>query len=122
MQKEIEESEQSLGNAQEVYEIEETNLEIEKSNCKEIRKEHEKQLEILEYDIDVINFQIEIMIKKNKEKEKEIEKLGKKNEHRYLKKQAFESLLYQSVEETERLEMVLGQMVFTRLNKMNIDN
>ncbi|EGC30148.1 hypothetical protein DICPUDRAFT_83891 [Dictyostelium purpureum] len=122
MQKEIEESEQSLENAHEDYEIEETTLEIEKSNCKEIRKEHEKQLEILEHDIDVINFQLEIMAKKNEEKEKELEEISKKNEFRYFKKQAIESLLYQSEEEIERLEMVLGQMVYTRLNKMNIDN
>ncbi|EGC37322.1 hypothetical protein DICPUDRAFT_77035 [Dictyostelium purpureum] len=122
MQEEIEESEQSFENAQEDYEIEETTLEIEKSNCKEIRKEHEKQLEILEHDIDVINFQLEIIAKKNEEKEKELEEIRKKNEFRYFKKQAIESLLYQSEEEIERLEMVLGQMVYTRLNKMNIDN
>ncbi|EGC35635.1 hypothetical protein DICPUDRAFT_78670 [Dictyostelium purpureum] len=122
MKEEVKELQQSLENAEEDYEIEEIDFEIEKTNCKNIRKEHEKHLETLEKDIDIINVQLETIIKKNEEKEKELEEIRKKNENKFLKKQALESLLCQSEEEIERLEMVLGHMVFTRLSKMNIDN
>ncbi|EGC32545.1 hypothetical protein DICPUDRAFT_155459 [Dictyostelium purpureum] len=114
MQEEIEESEQSFENAQEDYEIKETNLEIEKSNYNELRKVNEKLFEIIKYETNVI---IEAMIKKKEEKEKDIKEIGKKNEHRYLKKQAFESTLHQYVvKQIERLQMQLVQNILSNFN------